>query len=160
MIGSRPSTVRHDTTQPHAWPFRGALVESGEDIGSGALVAAFHRCGGSVGGDAWASRMAAFWPQPVSVLARWIVDRRVVHFSRHSMLMLPCFQFDPVDCAIRPSAARVIEQLRGVLDDGELAQWFVQPHGHLQGGIPALALASDADAVFEAALATHFLCGG
>jgi len=50
----------------------------------------------------------------------------------------------------------VIGQLRSVLDDRELAQWFALPHALLQGGLPVRTIGCNAPAVSEAARATHF----
>jgi hypothetical protein len=151
MIGSRLQSFSGAT--PHALR---AGMPGGEDSETCALMEVFQDCGGVVGGDAMAARLSRHWAQPVSVLARWIVERRVLHFYQHGLLVLPAFQFDSADGTVRATVTQVIGQLRSVLDDRELAQWFALPHALLQGGLPVRAIGCNASAVFEAARATHF----
>lgn len=154
MIGSR-TEVAGGTALRASCAMR-AGVPRWEDTESASLMDVFEACGGVVGGDAMASRLSRHWSQPVSVLARWIVERRVLHFHRRGLLMLPAFQFDPADGTVRAAVTQMIGQLCNVLDDRELAQWFAMPHALLQGGLPVRAIGGDAPAVFEAARATHF----
>ena len=111
--------------------------------------------GGVISGDAMAARLADHWAQPVSVLARWIVDRRVVHLSWHGTLMLPVFQFAPTGGTICCDVAQVIGQLVSVLDACESTTWFVRPHALLHGDLPLRLIKTNMPLVIEAARATH-----
>ncbi|MDB5827577.1 MAG: hypothetical protein JWQ73_1797 [Variovorax sp.] len=120
------------------------------------VMQAFRGCGGIFSGDAMAGHLGSYWAQPVSVLARWIVDRRVLHFPWRGTLMLPAFQFEPADGTICSEVTQVIGQLVNVLDGCELVKWFVRPHCLLRGDLPVRLMKANAPLVFEAARATHF----
>jgi hypothetical protein len=64
----------------------------------------FSACGGAAAGDDVAGRVRARFRQPVSALARWIVDKQVITFPCNSRLMLPLFQFDFHQGCLRSSA--------------------------------------------------------
>lgn len=120
----------------------------------------FHDAGGIVTGDAYGALLRLRCDRPVSVLARWIVDRRVVSLEAGGQLWLPLFQFDPATAAVREDVAPVIAQLINVFDALELADWFVSQNAWLGDATPLAMLASDAAAVMQAARADHFLLAG
>lgn len=98
--------------------------------------------------------------QPVSRLARWIVDRDVLSVEWSSRLMLPLFQFDPASMLPRLEVREVIRELAPVLGDWSLTLWFARPHALLGGAVPVDAIDSDPEAVFDAARAERFLVRG
>lgn len=124
------------------------------------LLSAFRTTGGVMTDDALAALLRKRWVQPISVVARWIVDRQVVHFTLGSQLMLPLFQFDLKNHDVLPSVGRVIAQLGDSFDDQELAQWFDEANCWLHGATPAEAIAEDFSAVLEAARADRFALEG
>lgn len=122
------------------------------------LFQTYQNFGGVETGDQMVGRMTERWPQPISRLARWVVQRQVVNFHWHGTLYLPLFQFD-LSCAwLRNEVPRVMDMLPRNFDDEEVAEWFARPSGLLEGDIPAHALLERHTAVMEAARATRFLC--
>jgi hypothetical protein len=125
------------------------------------LIEAFQPSGGLIAGDAMALRLRSRCEQPVSMLARRIVGREVVHIAAGGDIQLPLFQFDPADLSVRVTVRRVIAVLAPVFDDKEIASWFAEPNRWLQGERPADAVLADAPAVLRAARADCFVaCGG
>src|SRR5205085_220740 len=100
------------------------------------LERAFRKTGGIVCGDDLASLLRGRWEQPLSKVARWIVGRHAVSFTWRSAILLPMFQFDPPSLALRPSVADVVEELRDVFDDWDLASWFAEPNAWLGDAAP------------------------
>lgn len=117
----------------------------------------FQSSGGAVTGDEIADRLRQVISQPVSLLARWTVDRQVLTFSCCSGLKFPVFQFDFVRGCVRSGVVRAMAELSGALIDDEVARWFVQPNGWLRGATPADSLVCCAPAVLAAARADRFL---
>jgi len=116
--------------------------------------------GDAATGNEVAERLRAKVNQPVSLLARWIVDRQVVAFSCGSNLLLPLFQFDFGQGCVRSGVAPAISELAGVMTDDEVARWFVQPNGWLKDRVPAQTLLTDVPAVLAAARADRFVARG
>ena len=138
-------------------------MPTGPVEGHGPLIAlrrAFRPSGGIIAGDALAALMRDRTDQPLSLLARWIVNRDVVSFEAHGQTWLPLFQFDFSAMEVSPAARQVIGELRPVFDDWELTEWFASPNTWLGGASPADALASDARAVVDAARADRFVAAG
>jgi len=98
--------------------------------------------------------------QSTSRVAHWIVDRRVVSLSWRTQIWLPLFQFQPCDMSLRGDTERVVHELAPVFDDWELAVWFANPNGWLDGARPLEALAYDLPAVLDAARADRFVAKG
>ena len=121
---------------------------------------AFSDIGGVVNGDALASLWRGCTEQPISLLARWIVQREVISFSWHSQTLLPLFQFDLETLQVRPGVPQVIAELREAFDDLELADWFTRPNSWLQGSTPARRFESDLRAVLQAARADRYVALG
>jgi len=120
----------------------------------------YSACGGVATGNDVAERLRVTVRQPLSVLARWIVDRHVITFSCGAGPMLPLFQFDFDQGCIRLGAAAALSELAGVMSDDEVARWFVQPNTWLNGAIPAQTLMIDFPAVLAAARADRFVAKG
>jgi hypothetical protein len=53
----------------------------------------------------------------------------------------------------------VVRELRDVYDDEELARWFVGDNEALGGRVPADVVATEPDAVLEAARTDRFIAG-
>jgi len=70
---------------------------------SESLMIAFSAHGEVALGDGMAAYLTKFHAQPISTLARWIVDRKVIHFYRLESLMIPTFQFQPGSGQVRIS---------------------------------------------------------
>ena len=98
--------------------------------------------------------------QPISMLARWIVERRVVSFGLRGEYLVPMFQFEGTYMAVRRSVSAVLAELKGVFDDWDLATWFVLPNDWLGGHAPVHVLPIDPHAVLQAARADRFIAQG
>jgi hypothetical protein len=131
------------------------------DHRSFAFLADGYAChGGLIDGDSLAGRMRAVHGQPLSTLARWIVAREVVCATRHGATWLPLFQWDLATWAPRPVVRRIVRELRSVLDDEELAVWFIRPNGFLAERPPVARIDEAPDEVLEAARADRFVIAG
>ena len=120
----------------------------------------FRSTGGAITDDELLILLSKRWEQPISVLARWIVERHVVHFRIGSQIMLPLFQFDLENHVVLPSVGKVIAQLRDSFDDQDLAQWFAMSNCWLDEASPAETIARNFPAVLEAARADQFAVEG
>ena len=131
-------------------------------------AAAFSGTGGLVSGDDLADlirhrcEVAGWLPdtQPVSLVARWIVNRAVVSLDSPWGPMFPLFQFDLPTAAVVDAMAPLLDELRPVFDDVELALWFVTPNDWLGGARPVSAMHHSLPAVLQAARADRFVAGG
>lgn len=134
--------------------------ERRRDCPRAACPADYSASGGVATGTEVAERLRVEVSQPVSLLARWIVDRQVIAFSWGPGLMLPRFQFDFPQGCVRSGVAPVMLELSSVMSDNEMASWFAQPNGWLQAASPAQTLLSDAGAVLAAARADRLVANG
>ena len=116
--------------------------------------------GGVVSGDELSGLIRGPAGQPISLIARWIVNRQVVSIPWRSQTLLPLFQFDLHGSSLQPAVERVVAELTGVFDDLELAIWFAQPNTWLDGVAPVHVLSHDVFAVLEAARADRFVATG
>jgi hypothetical protein len=135
------------------------VKEGGAEAVGVALCALYVAHGGVSEDHAIVLRMRRLYCQPLSVLARWIVDREVISFQWRGATLLPDFQFDPSTWQPRPCVGRVVRELLDVYDDLELARWFVNPNVWLDGRLPADVVVSSPDDVFEAAGKDRFVAG-
>ena len=121
---------------------------------------AFLPHGGFVGGDDVTHHLRRHQDQPLSTLERWLVSRKVLNVWWRDRTLMPLFQFDLENMAIRPTCARVVDELKAVFDDWELALWFATPNTWLDCAAPIALLASDDGAVLQAARADRFISRG
>jgi hypothetical protein len=115
------------------------------------VVQAYRASGGVATSHEIVELLRGVESQPASVLAKWIVARRAVTFQCGSQLVLPRFQFDFVDCRVRPEVLAVMAALSHHRDEIEIALWFVQPNTRLDGQMPADVVGLDPSAVQNAA---------
>ncbi|MFN7121277.1 MAG: hypothetical protein ACK4NM_04510 [Hydrogenophaga sp.] len=131
-------------------------------------AAAFSGTGGLVSGDDLADLIrhrceAAGWlpdAEPLSLVARWIVMRAVVRLDSPWGPMFPLFQFDLPTASVVDAMAPLLDELRPVFDDVELALWFVTPNDWLAGARPVSAMHHSLPAVLQAARADRFVASG
>lgn len=90
-------------------------------------------------------------------LAQDVMQGRTLGWAWRGELWLPLVQFRAEDMALKPTYAGVLAELGAVLEELELAYWFVQPHAALRERAPLLILEQDAVAVLAAARADRFL---
>lgn len=150
-----PRPVLCDWQEPAA--FRTPRAQCDGDLHCACQLQYFHSSGGVSAGREIAERLRPVHSQPVSLLAHWIVDRRVLAFSCCSGLMFPMFQFDFVRGCVHSGVELAMAELSGALIDDEVARWFVQPNGWLGGATPADSFVCHLPAVLAAARADRFL---
>ena len=124
------------------------------------LMHAFRETGGVVSGDSLAMLLRSRSDQPLSLLARWIVNRQVLSFECHSQTLLPMFQFDLAGLTVRPELKPVMVELSDVFDDREFVDWFATPNCWLSGESPVAVFSNDLAAVLQAARADRFVATG
>jgi hypothetical protein len=120
-------------------------------------LAALDQAGGLISGDDLALRLRGQVSQPLSLVAQWIVQRKVINLNWRSGYVLPMFQFDPVSMAPRPSLADVLAELSAAYDDWDIVDWFLRPNSLLQDKAPATVLGADGTAVVQAARADRYI---
>ncbi len=125
-------------------------------------AATYQRHGGLVTGDACVEMLlrARGCAQPMSQLARWIVDRQVLCLDWHGVHMLPLVQFESARPRVKPAVRCALAELRDVFDDRELALWFVEPNEWLDGAMPIDCVEGDGDALHRAACADRYVAAG
>ena len=84
----------------------------------------------------------------------------MICFERDDGIWLPWFQFHRVTLKPHPELDPIFTELTPVFDAWELANWFAQPNGWLQGQTPVATSASDLPAVRDAARADRFVVNG
>lgn len=115
---------------------------------------------GLVGADQLAELMRRAMPQPISQLARWIVERQVVSVQGPAGTLLPLFQFTDDLAGLRPGLAATLAELSAVFSDEELALWWARGNSSLGGDAPADRLATQPLAVWQAARIDRFIATG
>lgn len=98
--------------------------------------------------------------QPISRLARLIVDGRIVSFEGDAGTWFPRCQFELGSGHVRPVVQCVLAELDKVFDRSELAEWLITPSPWLADETPASLLASQPGEVLEAARIDRFLLAG
>lgn len=121
---------------------------------------AFSASGGIAHSEEVVQRLRKAVEQPISLVARWIVDRRVVSFVWQSQTWLPMFQFDMSTATLHPGVAEVMEELVSAFDDWDVAMWFVRPNAWLGDSMPVSVIDSDVRAVLDAARVDRFIAHG
>jgi hypothetical protein len=124
------------------------------------LNARYLDSGGIVQGDQIAAMMYGHFDQPISRLARLVINRQVVHFQWGSQLLMPVFQFDRHTMEVRAEVLQTVAELSAAFSDLDLVQWFVEPSAWLGGKMPIDALKTNAPAVLDAARADRFIAAG
>jgi hypothetical protein len=115
------------------------------------LLRRYQAYGGIAGGDQLANLLNDRVDQAISVVARWIVDHRVISFSLRGQLLLPVFQFESTTLLPRREVVMVLDELSQRLNDTDIAAWFVSPEARLGGQLPIDVLQRDTAAVQHAA---------
>ena len=131
-----------------------------EDRQYGEMQRAYGRSGGLAAGDDVARRLRRRVDQPLSTVARWIVERRIVSFDWQSQILVPLFQFDLNDMSLRSEVAGVVNELNHVFDSWELAVWFAQPNAWIDGACPVDTIFHEPIEVLQAARADRFIALG
>lgn len=121
----------------------------------GDMVDRYGQRGGLASTDELVHLMRPHWRQPVSVLARWIVDRKVLSFAWHGQILLPAFQFESPRMTPNQAIAECSRELGDTVDDEAFAAWFIRPDDGLGGNSPLDLLSSHPDVVIEAAARTR-----
>ena len=126
-----------------------------DDVALAELIASYGAHGGLASTDEVVGLMRPHWRQPISILAKWIIGRKVVSFTSRTQFVLPVFQFarprmtpyDAVgDCSI---------ELGDLIGVEAFAAWFVRPCEWLGQRMPVDLLSNDPDAVVDAASRTR-----
>ena len=89
-----------------------------------------------------------------------VEQRQVNALSSGGEMLLPLFQFDFAHGCLRGCVASALVELADVMTDDEVARWFDQPSGWVNGAAPAQVLLSDVRAVIDAARADRFVVKG
>ena len=151
--GRRPVPMPRLRPAASSWP-------TDADARAGEVLHAFRRTGGLVSGEELTFLMRGRTSQPLSMLARWIVERRVVSFGWHGEYLLPMFQFDRADMTVHRQVSAILDEFAGTFDDWDLATWFALPNGWLEDEAPVDVLMLDPDAALQAARADRFIARG
>jgi hypothetical protein len=122
---------------------------------SGGLVSADQLVGLMLGGGGRCTAQPV--SQPISTVARWIVNRQVVCVAWRSQTMLPVFQFSSDVSSLRPGLAAVMAELTDVFDDWQLALWFARGNSSLGDAAPADRMATHPVDVWQAARTDRFI---
>jgi hypothetical protein len=152
-IALRTSSATALAEFPRRGSLHGAVPRRFDDAASQfeMMSRAYSRLGGLVLGDGLAMKMREVRDQPISVLARWIVDRTVINFDWHGQMLLPLFQFDRFDMSPRKVVCDVLQTLASTHSDWGVALWFARPNGGLGGDAPIDVIDDDPAAVIQAA---------
>jgi hypothetical protein len=124
------------------------------------LLAAYQTRGGVARGDELVSLVRTRADQPLSRVARWIVDRDALQFRLQDETVFPLFQFDMADMSVRADVRRVMAELTPAFDNDDMAQWFVRQNAWIAGSRPVDLLARDVDSVVAAARADRCMLLG
>lgn len=120
----------------------------------------YARSGGIATGDDLTRRLRRWSEQPLSTIARWIVDRRIVCFEWQGQTLAPLFQFNLNDMTIRSGVTSVVNELKDVFDMWELAVWFAQPNTWLDDDCPVDEIVTRPQDVLQAARSDRFIALG
>ena len=104
--------------------------------------------------------MRRYVQQPISVLARLIVARRVLSYVWRAQTWIPMFQFEPATMAVRRGSSGAIEELADTFDELELAEWFAAPNSWLAGAAPMDMSDADEESIIRAARADRYIARG
>jgi hypothetical protein len=150
---AQPTSMQPMRPPASRWP-------TGADARANEVLHAYRRTGGLASGDQLRLLLRRRTSQPISMLARWIVERRVVSFGWQGDYLLPMFQFDRADMNVRPPVSAVLDEFDGTFDDWDLATWFALPNAWLGDNAPVDALEQDPLSLLQAARADRFIARG
>ena len=142
MPSFRPAVV----TAPITTPLRRRA-----DMALGELIGSYGARGGLASPDEVLGLMRPYWRQPLSVLAKWIVVRKVVSFTWRTQILLPVFQFERPRMTPHQAIADCSLALVDLMGEEAFAAWFVSPGRWLGQRMPVDTLLSEPDAVVDAA---------
>jgi len=120
----------------------------------------FERQGGLWSDREVERRLRAHVDQPISILAHWIVGRRLVTFLCQQQRWVPAFQFDAGNMSLRRDPQQVLSELADVFDDFDVADWFASPNLLLQGAAPVDRIGDHPCCVLAAARLDRFVANG
>lgn len=151
-------------TPPPATPrHRNNHVRAGDrsDCTDGAeLESAYTLHGGVADCEVLSGLMRKHRDQPISCIARWIVQNEIVSFERFGHTLFPLFQFELSSMGVKPAVSEIAQLLAGAFDKDECANWFALPNDWLDGQTPASMIDGNLPAVREAARADRFVALG
>jgi hypothetical protein len=153
VAAAQPAATQRMRPVASTWP-------TDADARASEVLHAFQRTGGLASGAELTFLLRRRTSQPSSMLARWIVERRVVNFGWKGEYLLPMFQFDKADMTVRRHVSRVLDEFDGTFDDWDLATWFALPNTWLGDDAPVDALPLNPHGVLEAARADRFIARG
>ena len=150
------------SVRPAAAPHRGrsAAIARAADDRFVELLKAYRVSGGLARADEVVAQLDRDGHAGVALLARRIVERRVICFEWQAQTWLPWFQFADPQQVPEPSLGAVLAELATVYDGWELAHWFVRPNSALAERRPVEALVRDPAGVLHAARADRFVVHG
>ena len=134
-----------------------AILQKAEDAQYREMEHGFNATGGMASYEELTQLLRRHTDQPISQLARWIVEHEVLSFERHGWTLVPMFQFDVDSMTLRQPVRDVLRDLLPTLGGWETAFWFVRPNAWLGNATPLEAIARDPRAVHDAARAEGYL---
>lgn len=146
MQADVPTLEPAATVQPFAIPLRRR-----EDVALAELIAGYRPYGGLASTDEVVGLMRPHWRQPISILSKWIIGRKVVSFMSRSQFLLPVFQFVGPQMTPDEAVSDCSVELADLMGVEVFAAWFVRPCEWLGQRMPVDLLAKDPDAVVDAA---------
>lgn len=150
-------THRCNAAMPLHWVSTAAAFSSSGGLVSGdGLAELIHQHCGMAGG----SPETEAETETVALVARWITTRTVVSLRSPWGPLYPLFQFDLSTASVVEAMVPLLDELRPVFEDAELALWFVTPNDWLGGAQPASSMHQSLPAVLQAARADRFVAGG
>ena len=160
LEAAEPRLDRYETPAP-AMPRRlDAGFEHAKSLQFSEMAHAYRSQGGLAYGDEVARAIGRHCDQPISILARLIVERSIVHIAWRGQILVPLFQFHRSSMTPRASVAYAIAELARVFDDWELALWFAQPNSWLADRCPCELAEHDESTMVQAARADRFIARG
>jgi hypothetical protein len=152
MISSMPTPLSY-IARPPASPWLA-------DTQANQVLDAYRRTGGLASGEELTFLLRRHTSQPISTVARWIVERRVVRLGLRGEHLVPMFQFDRASMRVRRRVSAVLGEFDGTFEDWELASWFALPNTWLGDEAPVDVLPRDPHAVLQAARADRYVARG
>ncbi len=131
-----------------------------EDVQFHEMTRAFSQTGGVVSCNELIRLLRRRTAEPLKVLARWIGTRQALSFDWQTCTMLPLFQFDLPEPALRSTVTRVVAELSDTLDCWDLSLWFAQANDWLDGHSPVSVIDREPCWVLEAARADRYVARG